>query len=167
MDKYGLKNREEVLEAMEVLERSGLKPHIMMPDGSLVSFFRAQEEVREAWIEGWEFSNECSEKTKLLRTRLEEMDLSRRAKSVLTGAQVKTVGDLIGFRKNDVLKFRNAGRVTADELDRLVKSLGLKWDTDAKALIVEEMMEWKRLRAASPRSTTSGDACVAKRSKKV
>ena len=123
MVKYGLKNREEVLEAMEVLEKNGLKPHIMMPDGSLVSFFRAQEEVREAWIEEWEFSNECSEKTKLLRTRLEEMVLSRRAKSVLTGARVETVGDLIGFRKNDVLKFRNAGRVTADELDRMVKSL--------------------------------------------
>ena len=147
MVKYGLKNREEVLEAMEVLEKNGLKPHIMMPDGSLVSFFRAQEEVREAWIEEWEFSNECSEKTKLLRTRLEEMDLSRRAKSVLTGAYVKTVGDLIGFRKNDVLKFRNAGRVTADELDRLVKSLGLEWDTDAKALIVEEMREWKKAKA--------------------
>lgn len=147
MDKYGLKNREEVLEAMEVLEKNGLKPHIMMPDGSLVSFFRAQEEVREAWIEEWEFSNECSEKTKLLRTRLEEMDLSRRAKSVLTGAYVETVGDLIGFRKNDVLKFRNAGRVTADELDRLVKSLGLEWDTDAKALIVEEMREWKKAKA--------------------
>ena len=136
-----------MLEAMEVLEKNGLKPHIMMPDGSLVSFFRAQEEVREVWIEEWEFSNECSEKTKLLRTRLEEMDLSRRAKSVLTGAYVKTVGDLIGFRKNDVLKFRNAGRVTADELDRLVKSLGLEWDTDAKALIVEEMREWKKAKA--------------------
>lgn len=148
MDKYGLKNREEVLEAMDALERSGLKPHIMMPDGSLVSFFRAQEEVREAWIEEWEFSNECSEKTKLLRTRLEEMDLSRRAKSVLAGAQVKTVGDLIWFRKDDILKFRNAGRVTADELDRLVKSLGLEWDTDAKALIIEDMMEWKKAKAA-------------------
>ena len=152
MVKYGLKNREEVLEAMEVLEKNGLKPHIMMPDGSLVSFFRAQEEVREAWIEEWEFSNECSERTKLLRTRLEEMDLSRRAKSVLTGACVETVGDLIGFRKNDVLKFRNAGRVTADELDRLVKSLGLEWDTDAKALIVEEMREWKKAKAAKQAS---------------
>lgn len=147
MVKYGLKNREELLEAMEAMERSGMRPQIMTPDGRLVSFFQARDEVREAWIEGWEFSNECSERTKLLRTRLEEMDLSRRAKSVLTGARVETVGDLIGFRKNDVLKFRNAGRVTVDELDRLVKSLGLEWDTDAKALIVEEMREWKKAKA--------------------
>ena len=59
MEKYGLKNREEVLEAMAVLERNGLKPHIMMPDGSLVSFFRAQEEVRAVWDEEkslWWFS---------------------------------------------------------------------------------------------------------------
>ena len=152
MEKLELKNREEVLEAMAVLERNGLKPHIMMPDGSLVSFFRAQEEVREAWIEEWEFSNECSERTKLLRTRLEDMDLSRRAKSVLAGARVETVGDLIWFRKDDILKFRNAGRVTADELDRLVKSLGLEWDTDANALIVEEMREWKKAKAAKQAS---------------
>ena len=108
--------------------------------------------MREAWIEEWEFSNECSEKTKLLRTRLEEMDLSRRAKSVLAGAQLKTVGDLIWFRKDDILKFRNAGRVTADELDRLIKSLGLEWGTDAQALIIEDMMEWRKAKAAKQAS---------------
>ena len=148
MVKYGLKNREELLEAMEAMERSGMRPQIMTPDGRLVPFFQARDEVREAWIEEWEFSNECSERTKLLRTRLEEMDLSRRAKSVLAGARVETVGDLIWFRKDDILKFRNAGRVTADELDRLVKSLGLEWDTDANALILEEMREWKKAKAA-------------------
>jgi DNA-directed RNA polymerase alpha subunit len=46
----------------------------------------------------------------LLKTKLTDMDLSVRALNCLKAAEVETLGDLVTFNKNDLLKFRNFGK---------------------------------------------------------
>ena len=48
------------------------------------------------------------------------MDLSVRAMNCLKAAEVDTLGDLVSFNKNDLMKFRNFGKKSLTELDELV-----------------------------------------------
>jgi DNA-directed RNA polymerase subunit alpha len=61
----------------------------------------------------------------LLKTKLIDMDLSVRALNCLKAADVDTLGDLVTFNKNDLLKFRNFGKKSLTELDELVENKGL------------------------------------------
>ncbi len=63
----------------------------------------------------------------LLKTRLIDMDLSVRALNCLKAADVDTLGDLVSYSKNDLLKFRNFGKKSLAELEELVKSKNLLW----------------------------------------
>ena len=58
----------------------------------------------------------------LLKTKLLDLDLSVRALNCLKSAEVETLGDLVAFNKQDLLKFRNFGRKSLTELENLVKS---------------------------------------------
>ena len=53
------------------------------------------------------------------------MDLSVRALNCLKAADVETLGDLVSFNKNDLLKFRNFGKKSLTELEELVAAKGL------------------------------------------
>ena len=61
----------------------------------------------------------------LLKSKLSEMDLSVRALNCLKAAEVETLGELVAFQKADLLKFRNFGKKSLNELEELVKSKGL------------------------------------------
>ena len=61
----------------------------------------------------------------LLKTKLSDMDLSVRALNCLKAADVETLGELVSYNKNDLLKFRNFGKKSLAELEELVKSKNL------------------------------------------
>ncbi len=61
----------------------------------------------------------------LLRGKLVDMDLSVRALNCLKAADIETLGDLVSFNKNDLLKFRNFGKKSLTELEDLVENKGL------------------------------------------
>ena len=63
----------------------------------------------------------------LLKTKLLDLDLSVRALNCLKSAEVETLGDLVAFNKQDLLKFRNFGRKSLTELENLVKSKNLEF----------------------------------------
>ncbi len=63
----------------------------------------------------------------LLKTKLVDLDLSVRALNCLKAADVETLGDLVAYNKNDLLKFRNFGKKSLAELEELVKSKGLEF----------------------------------------
>lgn len=63
----------------------------------------------------------------LLKTKLVDLDLSVRALNCLKAADVETLGDLVAFNKNDLLKFRNFGKKSLTELEELVKTKGLEF----------------------------------------
>lgn len=82
-------------------------------------------------IEEKAVSEEFDENTlhirQLLKTKLVDLDLSVRALNCLKAADVETLGDLVSFNKNDLLKFRNFGKKSLTELDELVKSKNLEF----------------------------------------
>ena len=61
----------------------------------------------------------------LLKTKLVDLDLSVRALNCLKAADVETLGDLVSYNKNDLLKFRNFGKKSLTELEDLVDAKGL------------------------------------------
>ncbi|HMN05767.1 MAG TPA: DNA-directed RNA polymerase subunit alpha [Flavobacteriales bacterium] len=63
----------------------------------------------------------------LLRTKLVDLDLSVRALNCLKAADIETLGDLVAYNKNDLLKFRNFGKKSLTELEDLVENKGLSF----------------------------------------
>ena len=57
----------------------------------------------------------------LLKTKLSDIDLSVRALNCLKAADVETLGELVSYNKNDLLKFRNFGKKSLAELEEMVK----------------------------------------------
>ena len=56
------------------------------------------------------YDEESLHMRQLLKTKLIDMDLSVRALNCLKAAEVDTLGDLVSFNKNDLMKFRNFGK---------------------------------------------------------
>ena len=77
-----------------------------------------------------EFDEEVLHMRQLLKTKLVDMDLSVRALNCLKAAEVETLGDLVKFNKNDLLKFRNFGKKSLTELDELLEGMNLNFGMD-------------------------------------
>ena len=77
-----------------------------------------------------EFDEEVLHMRQLLKTKLTDMNLSVRALNCLKAADVETLGELVQYNKNDLLKFRNFGKKSLTELDDLLESLNLSFGTD-------------------------------------
>ncbi len=77
-----------------------------------------------------EFDEEILHMRQLLKTKLADMNLSVRALNCLKSAEVETLGELVQFNKNDLLKFRNFGKKSLTELDELLDSLSLSFGMD-------------------------------------
>ena len=77
-----------------------------------------------------EFDEEVLHMRQLLKSKLVDMDLSVRALNCLKAADVETLGELVQFNKNDLLKFRNFGKKSLTELDELLAGLNLTFGMD-------------------------------------
>ena len=62
------------------------------------------------------YDEESLHMRQLLKTKLIDMDLSVRALNCLKAAEVDTLGDLVSYNKNDLMKFRNFGKKSLTEL---------------------------------------------------
>ena len=74
-----------------------------------------------------EFDETSLHMRQLLKTKLVDMDLSVRALNCLKAADIETLGDLVSYNKNDLLKFRNFGKKSLTELEELVENKGLSF----------------------------------------
>lgn len=72
-----------------------------------------------------EFDETSLHMRQLLKSKLVDLDLSVRALNCLKAADVETLGDLVSYNKNDLLKFRNFGKKSLTELEDLVEAKGL------------------------------------------
>ena len=79
-----------------------------------------------------EFDEDTLHMRQLLKTELTEFGLSVRALNCLKTAEVFTLGELVSFKKSDMLKFRNFGKKSLSELEDLIEEKGLTFgfDTD-------------------------------------
>ncbi|MDA8644517.1 DNA-directed RNA polymerase subunit alpha [Flavobacteriaceae bacterium] len=76
------------------------------------------------------YDEESLHMRQLLKTKLVDMDLSVRALNCLKAAEVDTLGDLVSYNKNDLMKFRNFGKKSLTELEELVILKGLSFGMD-------------------------------------
>jgi len=81
-------------------------------------------------LENEEFDEEVLHMRQLLKTNLMDLDLSVRALNCLKAAEVDSLGELVKFNKNDLLKFRNFGKKSLTELEDLLTSMSLTFGMD-------------------------------------
>lgn len=72
-------------------------------------------EVRDKFFKG----------SDLLKTPINELDMSVRLFNCLNMYNVKTLGDLLTYSENDLMRFRNFGKLTLTELKWLLKEYKL------------------------------------------
>jgi len=98
--------------------------HFMLFSDEKIAVEVVDTEVNE------EFDEEILHMRQLLKTKLSDMDLSVRALNCLKAADVETLGELVHYNKNDLLKFRNFGKKSLTELDELLDGLRLSFGMD-------------------------------------
>jgi DNA-directed RNA polymerase subunit alpha len=77
-----------------------------------------------------DFDEEFLHMRQLLKTKLTDLELSVRALNCLKAADVETLGQLAGYHRHDLLKFRNFGKKSLTELDEKLESLNLSFGMD-------------------------------------
>jgi DNA-directed RNA polymerase subunit alpha len=89
----------------------------IMPETKVSSII---EEVDESFLQ----------MRKILKTPLADLDLSVRAYNCLKAAEIKTLGELVNYHIDDLLKFRNFGKKSLSELEEFVRDRGLHFGMD-------------------------------------
>lgn len=67
---------------------------------------------------------------KILKTPLSDLDLSVRAYNCLKAAEIRSLGELVSFHIEELLKFRNFGKKSLTELEEFVREKGLNFGMD-------------------------------------
>ena len=75
---------------------------------------------------------------KLLKTPLEDLDLSVRAYNCLKAAKIGSLSELVKYDTNELLKFRNFGRKSLMEIEALINEKGLHFGMDLSKFKIEE-----------------------------
>ncbi|HRD08463.1 MAG: DNA-directed RNA polymerase subunit alpha [Saprospiraceae bacterium] len=75
---------------------------------------------------------------KLLKTSLEDLDLSVRAYNCLKAAKINTLGEMVKFDTHELLKFRNFGKKSLVEIEELLQTKGLTFGMDLSKYKLEE-----------------------------
>jgi len=85
-----------------------------------------------------DFDEDTLHMRQLLKTELTDFGLSVRALNCLKTAEVFTLGELVSFKKSDMLKFRNFGKKSLTELEELVMVKGLNFGMDLSKYKLEK-----------------------------
>jgi DNA-directed RNA polymerase subunit alpha len=67
---------------------------------------------------------------KLLKMSVEDLELSVRSHNCLKAANIQTIGDLVRRDESEMLKFRNFGRKSLQELTKILEEKGLQFGID-------------------------------------
>ena len=111
--------------------------HILIQHFMLFSDQNMILETQEAG-EPEQVDEELLHMRKLLKTNLNDLDLSVRAYNCLKAADVRTLGDLVSLEISDMMKFGNFGKKSLAELEQLVNDKGLTFGMDLGKYKLEE-----------------------------
>lgn len=75
---------------------------------------------------------------KLLKTSLEDLDLSVRAYNCLKAAKINSLGELVKYDMHELLKFRNFGKKSLVEIEELLQNKGLTFGMDLSKYNLDE-----------------------------
>jgi DNA-directed RNA polymerase subunit alpha len=98
-----------------------LKDHVQL-------FIKLEEELEMAEEEVMD--EETLRIRNLLKTRVDELELSVRSSNCLRAANIQTLEDLVQKTEAEMLKYRNFGRKSLTELNTILSELGLSFGMD-------------------------------------
>jgi len=71
---------------------------------------------------------------KLINTNVKDLELTVRSANCLTAANIETIGELVSKTEIEMLKYRNFGKKSLDEIIDVLAKLGLSLGTDVSLL---------------------------------
>ncbi len=110
----------------EALARSAkilIRHFVLFSDEKLMISNEAKENKRPP-------DEQLSSMSALLKTKIEDLGIGQRSLNCLKAADVNTLGDLVQYNKNDLLKLRNFGKKSLEELEKIVEQKGLTFGMD-------------------------------------
>ncbi|HUF09069.1 MAG TPA: DNA-directed RNA polymerase subunit alpha [Rhodothermales bacterium] len=96
-----------------------LRDHVLL-------FIKVDQEP-EPVVQEKEVDAEVQRMRGMFMQSVDELDLSVRAHNCLKAANIKTIGDLVRREESEMLKFRNFGRKSLQELMEVLEERGLKF----------------------------------------
>ena len=95
-----------------------------------VNLFIQMDQEPQVVVEEKEVDAEVQRIRELLSQPVDELDLSVRAHNCLKAANIKNIGDLVRREESEMLKFRNFGRKSLQELIQVLDERGLHFGLD-------------------------------------
>ncbi|WP_341664202.1 DNA-directed RNA polymerase subunit alpha [Blattabacterium cuenoti] len=92
---------------------------------SIFSYEKIGEKKQEKINEDKKYDENFVRMRTLLKSKLSDMDLSVRTKNCLKSASITTIEDLVSCSRSTILKMRNFGKKSLDELESNMKERGL------------------------------------------
>jgi DNA-directed RNA polymerase subunit alpha len=115
---------DEALKQSSAILRAHLDPFVGY-DESYLEFEAGKEEQEDA----------KAELRKLLDTPVSEIELSVRAANCISSASIKTIGDLVQKTEPEMLKFRNFGKKSLNEIKAILEGMGLSLGMDVSDIL--------------------------------
>lgn len=76
---------------------------------------------------------------KVLKTPLEDLDLSVRAFNCLKAAKINSLSELVQYEQEDLMKFRNFGQKSLSEIEQVLTERGLHFGMDLSKLGLDDL----------------------------
>ena len=76
---------------------------------------------------------------KVLKTPLEDLDLSVRAFNCLKAAKINSLSELVQYEQEDLMKFRNFGQKSLTEIEQVLIDRGLSFGMDLRKLGLDHL----------------------------
>jgi len=112
--------REALTEAAKILIK-----HFIVFSDEKISLEDNKDEVAEAI-----YDDKTLHMRQLLKTNIKDLGLNIRTYNCLQAAEIHTLGDLVQYSKSDLLRLRNFGKKSLDDLTKVVEERGLTFGMD-------------------------------------
>lgn len=94
----------------------------------------SQFETEPEYIRDVELDPDLEEKERILRMSVREIELTVRAANCLAGAKIETIGELVSKSEAEMLKFRNFGKKSLEEIVQKLKKYDLELGMDVEGI---------------------------------
>ena len=130
---------------LEIITDGSISPNLALQEAAniLIYHFKLFTDDKKISLEtavesdSKELDEESLRMRHLLLTKLSDMGLSVRAYNCLKAADIDTFADLVSYSRNELMKFRNFGKKSLNEIDQLVEKMKLQFGMDVRKYNIE------------------------------
>ena len=130
---------------LEIVTDGSITPNLALQEAAniLIYHFKLFTDDKKLSLESSieseskELDEESLHMRHLLLTKLSDMGLSVRAYNCLKAADIDTFADLVSYSRSELMKFRNFGRKSLNEIDLLVEKMKLSFGMDVTKFNIE------------------------------